>query len=174
MMKEKIVAFIHELIIYDYILFGSSFILFILFITLAIVVRKRVGFSLFLVLLSFILLLALPSLGYVKMHEYLFKNNIQVISEKKLVFTEAIVVKGTLTNESKFDFKTCHVTAKVCKATGNKYKDFIFTFKPIMKMSILEEDLKIGETREFKIIVEPFTYANDYNASVKADCSAFH
>ncbi len=169
-MKEKIIAFIHELIIYDYILFGSSFVLFILFIIFAILARRRVGFSLFLILLSFLVLFLAPTLGYIKMHEYLFKNNTQMISEKKLVFTEAVVVKGTLSNESQFNFQTCKITAKICKATGNELKDFIFTFKPIMKMSIDENDIKIGETREFKIIVEPFTYERDYNVSLKAAC----
>lgn len=169
-MKEKITAFIEGLITFDYILFGSSFIIFIIFIIFAILVRKRVGLSLFLLLLSFATLFLAPTLGYIKMHQYLFKNSVQMVSEKKLTFTEAIVVKGILKNESKFDFKSCRIKAKVSKATGNKYKDFIFALKPITKMSIDEENIKIGETREFKVIVEPFTYAKDYNVSLSADC----
>ena len=50
-MKEKITAFINGLIIYDYILFGAVFTLFILFIVLAIVLRNRVGLSIFFIFL---------------------------------------------------------------------------------------------------------------------------
>jgi len=46
-MKAKISAFVHNLLIYDYILFGAVFALFILFIILAVLVRKRLGFALF-------------------------------------------------------------------------------------------------------------------------------
>ena len=55
-MKAKITAFIDGLIIYDYILFGSVFALFILFIILAIVLRKKVALAVFLTLFSFIFL----------------------------------------------------------------------------------------------------------------------
>jgi hypothetical protein len=37
-------------------------------------------------------------------------------------------------------------------------------------MSIIEEYIAVSETREFKIIVEPFTYSRDYNISLGADC----
>jgi hypothetical protein len=37
-------------------------------------------------------------------------------------------------------------------------------------MSIIEDDIAKGQEREIKIIIEPFTYAYDYNLSVGADC----
>ncbi len=169
-MKENIKVFIEGLIQFDYILFGSSFVLFILLIILAILLRRTVALSLFIALLSFSTLFLAPTLGYIKMHEYLFKNNTQLLSQQKLIFTEAVVVKGTLSNESKFNFKVCKITASIYKVTGNKVKDLIFPFNPFQKMLIEEADIKIGETRDFKMIIEPFTYANDYNVSVKADC----
>lgn len=73
-MKEKIDAFIQGLIVYDYILFGSVFILFILFIVLSLLSKRKVGISVFFVLLSFSILLLGPTLGYIKMHQFLFKK----------------------------------------------------------------------------------------------------
>jgi len=169
-MKEKITAFLDGLIVYDYILFGSIFVLFLLFIILAIVLRKRVGLALFLTLFSFILLFMGPIVGYIQMHKFLFKNSTTLTSQKKLHFTKAVVVKGNLKNESKFDFKKCKITANAYKVSGNVIKDMIFPFNPFKKMSILEYDIRRGETREFKIIVEPFTYSGDYNISLKAGC----
>ena len=49
-------------------------------------------------------------------------------------------------------------------------KDFILKLKPFKKMSILEYDILKGDVREFKIIVEPFTYSKDYNVSIGASC----
>jgi hypothetical protein len=37
-------------------------------------------------------------------------------------------------------------------------------------MSIFEKDIPKGESREFKMIVEPFTYSKDYNISIKSEC----
>ena len=104
------------------------------------------------------------------MHKFLFKNSTQLISQKKLNFTQAVVVKGTLKNESKFDFKMCNITASAYKVSGNAIKDKILPFNPFKKMSILEYNILKGEVREFKIIVEPFTYSKDYNISVGASC----
>ncbi|WP_297442814.1 DUF2393 domain-containing protein [Sulfurimonas sp.] len=169
-MKEKITAFIHNLLIYDYILFASAFALFILFIILAVLLRRKLGLALFFLLFGFATLVLGPTIGYIEMHKYLFKNSTQVLSQKKLNFVEAIVVKGKITNESKFNFKKCKVTASVFKTSTNKLKNYVYKLKPLKKMSIFEYDIPKGETKEFKIIVEPFSYARDYNLSLKASC----
>ena len=168
--KEKITAFINELVTYDYILFGSVFALFLLFIILAIVLRKKVGLSIFLILLSFLILALGPTLGYIKMHEYLFKNSTKLISQKRLSFTPAVVVNGVITNESKVNFSSCKITASAYKLSKNIIKKHIYPLKPLKKMSIWQENILKGETRAFKIIVEPFTYSKDYNISIKASC----
>ena len=169
-MNSKIESFLNELIAYDYILFGGAFTLFILLIIVGILLHKKVGLSIFLILLSFSILIFGPTIGYVKMHDYLFKNSTQVVSHKSLTFTQAVVVRGTLLNESKFDFQSCKITASAIKSTGNALKDYIFTFKPLKKMSILEYDVARSELIEFKIIIEPFTYSGDYNITVEARC----
>ncbi len=169
-MASKISTFINELISYDYVLFGGVFVLFILLIIFGIWQRKKVGLAVFFISLSFLILILGPTLGYLKMHNYLFKNDTQLSSQKKLNFTQAIVVKGTLLNESKFDFQTCKITASANKISGNALKDYIFRFNPLKQMSILEYNVPKGELREFKIIIEPFTYSKDYNISVEAKC----
>jgi len=169
-MKLEIKHFIDGLIFYDYILFGACIALFVLFIILAILLRKKVAVALFFVLLAFASFLLGPTLGYLQMHKFLFKNNIELISQKKLHFSKAVVVKGNLTNESNFNFTSCKITANAFKVTANKYKNYIYKLKPFKKMSIVENEIKKGETREFKMIVEPFTYQRDYNISLEASC----
>ncbi len=169
-MKAKLTAFIDGLIMYDYILFGSAFVLFILFIILGIMLRKKVFIATLFIFIGFASLLLGPSLGYVKMHDYLFKNTTTISSQKRLEFTQAIVVKGKITNESKFNFTSCKISANVHKTSKNEYKNMILKFKTIKKMSIIEKDILKGETRAFKIIVEPFTYKKDYNISIGGKC----
>lgn len=169
-MEAKITAFVDGLITYDYILFGGVFFLFFLFIILGILLRKKTAIAVFLILLGFLLLVLGPTLGYIKMHEFLFKNSTVLTAQKRLEFTQAVVVRGTVTNESKVDFESCKVTARTYKVSKNTLKNYLYQFKTIKKMSIVREDIKIGETKEFKIIVEPFTYSKDYNISVGADC----
>jgi len=169
-MKAKITTFIDGLIIYDYILFGSVFALFILFIVLSIVLRRKIALAIFLIFLAFTLLIVGPTIGYIKMHDYLFKNSVELISQKKLNFTQAVVVKGKLTNESKKNFKSCKIVASAHKVSKKPLKTYLYSFKPFIKISILENDIAIGETIKFKIIVEPFTYSKDYNISLEAKC----
>ncbi len=168
--KDKITAFIEGLITYDYILFGSVFTLFILFIILAIMFRRKMALSIFLILFSFTILTLGPTLGYIKMHEYLYKNSCKLVSQKKLSFTPAIVVNGTITNESKFDFSSCKITASVYKSSKNIIKKYIYPLKPLKEVSILEDNILKGETQKFKMIVEPFTYNKEYNISIKGSC----
>ena len=169
-MKEKLIAFVHGLMIYDYILFATVLTLFILFIVLAIVLRNRVGLSIFLVLFAFAIITLGPTVGYIEMHKYLFKNSLELISQKRLSFVEAVVVKGKLTNESERNFSECKITAGAYKVTKNKYKNYIYKLKPFKKMSIVKRDIPKGATVDFKIIVEPFRYKKDYNITLGASC----
>ena len=169
-MEAKITAFIDGLIKYDYILFGGVFILFILLIIFAILLRKKTFLAVMLLILSFLVLILGPTFGYIKMHRFLFKNSVVMSSQKKLQFTQAVVIKGNITNESKFDFESCKITAKAHKVSSNILKKHIYKFKTIQKMSILESDIMKGETRDFKMIMEPFTYSKDYNITLGAEC----
>jgi len=168
--KSKITAFIHNLISYDYMLFGGVFVLFLLFIIFAILLRKKIGLSLFFLLLGFIILFVGPTVGYIQLHKYLFASEVQIISQKKLSFTPAIVVKGSLKNVSKFDFKECKITAYVHKKSKNKLRNYIYQLKNIKKMSMIESHIPKGEIKMFKLIIEPFSYTKDYHISIKASC----
>jgi len=169
-MNFNIDEFINNLMLYDYMLFGGAFVLFILFIILAIVLRNKLGLAMFFVLLAFSTLILSPTLGYIELHKYLFKNTTKLTYQKKLEFTKATVIKGTITNDSKFNFSSCNITASAYKVSKNKYRNYLLRFKPFQKMSIVKEDIAIGEQRGFKMIMEPFTYAKDFNISIHAKC----
>lgn len=169
-MKSKITAFINELITYDYILFGGTFILFILFIILGIALRRKTIIAIFFILVSFVILFGAPTVGYIKMHEYLFANSLKITNEKKLTFTKAVVINATITNDSKRYFDSCKITAKAHKISKNKLKNFLYSLKSFQKMSIVVADVETGQIKEFKMFLEPFTYSRDYYISLGAKC----
>ena len=170
-MKTKIANFVQSLLIYDYILFGVVLSLFILFLLLAVVLHKKTLLSIVLILFSFAILLLGPTLGYISLHNYLYKNSHTIHEVKALEFSQALVVKGEIHNASNKDFKRCKITANVYKVANNMLLDLLYPLNPFKKSSIFtKEVLEKNTTRNFKIIVEPFTYSKDYNVSLGVNC----
>jgi len=156
---------------YDYILFGVSGALFLVLLFLAILLRNKIGLSLLLVLLSFIVLIAGPIMGYKTIHENIYKTQISELSIKKLEFTQALVIKGTITNLGQENFKKCKVSSSAYKGASNFLEEIVFPLKPFIKRSIIkEENIDINNSIDFKILLEPFTYSKEYNVSLKVDC----
>jgi hypothetical protein len=169
-MGSRFQNFINSLISQDYMLFLGVLFLFLFLIILAVVLRNRLKTAILFVLIAFSVITIGPTYGYVKMHEILFKNSVEMLSQKKLNFVEAVVVLGKITNTSDRDFKECKITASVHKVSSNKYRNYMYALKPFQKMSIVTGNILQGETKEFKIIVEPFRYQKDYNISLEGDC----
>jgi hypothetical protein len=169
-MREKILAFLHSLILYDYILFGAIFSLFLFFIILAILKRENLLTAIFLILFSFIILFIGPIIGYKVLHIILYKSSVELVSQKKLQFLSAVVVKAKLHNESNFNFKECKVTANVHKASSNAIKDYIYSFKTIKKAEVIKHNIDINQTVDVKIIIEPFDYKKRYKISLNSEC----
>lgn len=169
-MKEKINEVVNNLIIQDYILFGSAFILFLVFMIFAIIVKEKKKISMLLVIIAFIVFFFVPTVGFVQMHNYLFKNSLELVSEKKLEFTKAIVIYANLTNLSKRVFRECKIDATAYIKTPNKYKNYILRLKPIAKSSIVTSSIDINQTKEIKMFIEPFLYDGDYEIQIESDC----
>ncbi len=170
-MKETISTFIRQLNLYDYALFGALILLVMLLLILAIVVRKKSGLSIALILLALTLLIAGPTLGYLQLHQFLYKTTTHITTLKALEFSQALVIKGEVYNASKRHLDNCTITAKIFKVSGNPYLDMLYPLNPFKKMSILKDvNLSSGERYKFKMIVEPFTYTKEYNLSIGAQC----
>ncbi|MCF6340395.1 MAG: DUF2393 domain-containing protein [Sulfurimonas sp.] len=169
-MTENFIAFLDGLIFYNYIFFGAIFSLFLLLTILGIILRHKVSLSIFLIILSFTILIIGSTLGHTKINQFIHKNNIKLTNQKHLTYSNAVVVYGVIKNSSKFDFKSCIISANVYKVSSNTIKSYIYGLKPFIKMSILESGIQKGQERKFKILIEPFLYAKDYNILLGANC----
>lgn len=169
--KAALQNFIASLHLYDYVLFGASGALFILLLLLAILLRRKAVLSLILVLLAFIILVALPISGYNYIHAQLYKTELTNLNIKRLEFSEAIVIKGTVTNCGKQDFKKCTISSRAHKAASGFLQELIYPLKPFQKVSIVKQEaLEVGQSLDFRLVMEPFTYTDDYNISMKVNC----
>ncbi|MBV5322093.1 MAG: DUF2393 family protein [Sulfuricurvum sp.] len=170
-MKAKIIDFIHHLIIYDYLLFGGIFVLFLLLLVLAIALRHKMAFAIVFVILAFSVLTAGSVVGYIQLHHYLFKNKIILHKVKALEFTEALLIKGDINNTSKRSFKECTIYAGVHKVSHYKYLNHLYPYVPFKKGSLtLTKTIAPGESVPFKLFVEPFRYDKEYNITIKGEC----
>ena len=170
-MKARIIDFIHHLIIYDYFLFGGIFVLFLLFLVLAIALRRKMAIAVTFVILAFGVLTIGPVVGYIQLHRYLFKNQIILHKVKALEFTDALLIKGDVNNTSKRPFKECSIYAGVYKVSHYRYLDKLYPYMPFKKGSIkIIKDIPPGESAPFKLFVEPFRYNKDFNITIKAEC----
>lgn len=170
-MKTKIIDFINHLLIYDYFLFGGVILLFILLLLVAVVVREKIALAVVFVVLAFLVLTVGSFAGYKTMHHYLFKHKVVLTETRGLEFTEALLIRGEVTNLSKRTFSECTFQAGVYKVTHNRYLDPFYPYMPFKKHSwVLKETIKPGESVSFKFFVEPFRYTKDYNTTIKADC----
>ncbi|NPA66164.1 MAG: DUF2393 domain-containing protein [Epsilonproteobacteria bacterium] len=169
-MKEKILLFLHTFTVYDYIYFGSVFILFILFIVLTLLLREKITLALFMLLIALLDITLGPTLGYNYFHSTLYKNEITITKAKKLTFVKAVIIEGNLKNTSKFNFKECKIEASILRDTHNKYKNLILKLKPIKTDILIVKDIPKGKSTEFKFLIEPFNYQKDFNVSVTGIC----
>jgi hypothetical protein len=169
-MKEKILEFIHGLSNYDYILFAALFFIFLLLLILTLLLRKRAFFASVFLILSLTTLFVGPFIGYIQLHDYLYKNSSKITEIKALEFSPALVVMGNITNESERDFSTCKVNVNIFKVAHNEFLDTILPYNPFQTMQVTETNITKGETRDLKIIVEPFSYKQDYNVSLGVNC----
>lgn len=169
-MRARLDAFLDQLIIYDYLLFGAALLLFILFLILGVLLHRRPFLAASLVLTAFITLLAMPTVGYWQMHAFLFKNTTTIEQVKELEFSDALIVYGKVSNDSNRSFRDCTVTAEVYKVANNPVLDILYPLNPFKKSSLVTEAISSGESRPFRLIVEPFTYTRDYNVTIGARC----
>lgn len=170
-MKTKLIDFIHNLILYDYLLFGGIILLFILLLVLAVIARERLVLAIVLVFLAFGILTGGSFFGYTMLHKYLFKHTISVSELKALEFTKALLIKGEITNRSKRTFQECTLDIGVHKVTHNRYVDPLYPYFPFKKTSIsVKQEIGPGENASFKLFVEPFRYTKEYNITIKGSC----
>ncbi len=169
-MKDIAISFIHNLILYDYLLFGAIFAVFLLLIILVIIIRRYTVIALVVLFISILFLFISPIIGYVKLNHLLYRHTCKLIRVQQLKFSPALLIEGKIVNLSNKTFTKCVITASVSKTTHYKIINKLFTLTPFQTISIIKYAIKPNRSREIQIIMQPFITKKDYQVTLKALC----
>ncbi len=169
-MKDIIISFIHNLVLYDYFLFSAIFIIFLLLIILTILLKHHTIIALITLFIAITFLVISPIIGYTKLNHLLYNHTCKITLIKQLKFSPALLVKGKLINLSNKTFKKCVITANIYKTTHYKIINKLFALNPFQTMSIIKYNIQKNQIKYIQMIIQPFTAKQNYNVSLKAVC----
>ena len=100
---------------------------------------------------------------------HLRTRSIEVVSQQRLSYTDALVVVVEISNLSKKNFKHCRVRLKF-HYFDNGYKKLLNSFKAFEKASMVVENLQVGETRRVNTVIDGFRANREYNITTNSEC----
>lgn len=170
--KSDISTYINHFLIYDYVAYAWLILLFFVAILLAIYIAKKSPlFSVFIFILSLILLLIGPFVIKHYLDEYLRPTQNTVILVNKLTFSDALVVTGEVKNTSKMNYSVCSTEIIVHKSSDSSIKTIINKLKPLRKQTIsINEPLEVNATKDLRIVFDNYKYTKDVNVSINSKC----
>lgn len=169
--KYLLTNFFSTLSFYDYIGFFVSLFIFILFIVLALILRKHTKRSLLLVILGFLTLFSGPVLAHSLVKDTIFLSDTNVTQIKQLFYSDTLLIKGKLNYKGLKEAHHCQVEAKLHKQGSNAIKSFVYSLKAFRSgKHKIDQLFAKGDSVDFKIVIEPFNYQGDYNITVKSGC----
>ncbi len=170
-MKTKILDFIQLLSLYDYLLFGGILFFFLFFLILAILLHHKLKTAIIFILMAFLMITVAPVAGYMLLHKYFYKHTIVLTTVQDLEFSEALLLRGDIDNTSTQIFKECTITFAVSKTSTIKPLNAIYAYVPFRTQQlIIQGPLKPQESRNFKIIIEPFNYPKKFSVIARGQC----
>lgn len=157
--------------VFDFAVLSLSFLLFLLFLLLAIMFRKSTVLFLLLFVLALSSIIAAPIISNMIVKGYVNKSNLTLKIDRRLQFYDAYMLSGMITNEGRRDFKECTIDFEAYKEGANFLKTFVNRyFKPLEKRElVVHGPIKMGESKDFKFLVDGFTY-HDFKVTIKNRC----
>ncbi|MBE0495375.1 MAG: DUF2393 family protein [Campylobacterales bacterium] len=170
--KHPLAIYISHFQMGDYIAFAWLVLLFFLFIFLAIVLaKKRPLGAIVIVLLDLMLLFGAPFAMKHYLDAALRSASVELLVVKQLLFTDTLLVQGTLHNTAPKDFAWCRVTLTITPKKEGTLLRYVSAFKPLHQESIfIQTPPARGEIVDFKTMIEPFRLDDTMEIMAKAEC----
>ena len=97
-------------------------------------------------------------------------RSLELVSQKKLTYSDTLLIDLKLTNLSKKPFKYCRIDLKFYRSSGSFLKNQINMLKPILReKTILKDTVDINETRRIQSVINNFKFT-DYNITASSEC----
>ncbi|MBL0687457.1 MAG: DUF2393 family protein [Sulfurospirillum sp.] len=171
-LKASILNYIINFTVYDYVAYAWLLILFFVTILVSILLAKRSTlFSMIFLLLSLLLFF----MGPFALKKYLDKSIRPLITKtlevEKLIFSNSLIVTGSVKNISKNNFTICNVNVNVLKNSSSEIKNIFNKLKPFKTKSMFIKDLiVVNETKEFRVVFDNYVYSKEIDISIKLAC----
>jgi len=173
--KKYLQTFFEHIHIYDYFLIAWLTVLFLLFLVLAIKFHSKPIVAVFLILFSFAIIFIGPFIGSFYLHnKYLYSNETTISIQKKLDFSKALLITGSIKNNGTENIKGCYIHTSIFKPYDGIIEESLSYIKPIKRSTInFDNNISLKEIKNFRILIEPFNYTKDFNISVWSECYGF-
>lgn len=171
-LKQRGLDYIHYLSTYDYIAYGWLLALLVSFLLMSIVLAgKKPKVSTFFILLVMVLMFTGPFGLKYGLDKIIRKTIIVDKNATQLPFSKNLIATGKIVNEGKITLQKCRVFVKIFKKDDNKYKQIMYTLKPIRKKTIiLDKNLTKGETLTYRVVLDHFNYQSPYSVDQSVEC----
>jgi hypothetical protein len=169
LLRHYLYYFFHSMEKLDYAAIGWSIFLSFLIMILGATLKKR-GLSYFFLFLGMLTLFFAPPALKILLDDYLRKSVVTIDRVKRLVYSHALLVEGTIRNAGKVDFSRCDLVLSVYRPnkTLGAWTPWI---KPLrVAIRPFDKPLTKGEDQPFKIIVDDFPALQDFNVSLIGRC----
>ncbi|MBN2963991.1 DUF2393 family protein [Sulfurospirillum sp. T05] len=171
--KHPLLVYISHFQMGDYIAFAWLILLFFLFIFLAILLaKKRPGLAIIIVLLDLALLFGAPFFIKYYLDRSLRSHQLTLNHVQQLLFSQTLILQGSLANTSPKPFAWCRVSFMVVPKKEGELSRFLATLKPLHQTSIsIQTPLSSTEVVPFETVIEPFRLDEETMEVVtKAEC----
>jgi len=171
-LKLSILTYLHNLGVYDYLAFAGLILIFLLLMILAIILmQKSIKFSIFLLLLSIILLIIGPFSIKYYLNKTIRTVKINNIKFQKLHFSNTLIIDYNIKNLSKKPFKLCEIKTIIYKKSTSELKIFINKLKPIdIRTILLHKQIKVNQSIGKREIFSNFSYNGAIFVSIEPQC----
>lgn len=166
-------TYFRHLEVYDYSVWLWFFLVSFLLFFLAIFLIKRSFLSSFLVfLLMLVFIVSMPFILKSQCNTFLRPLAVEIVSSQKFHYSPILTVQTTVRNLSQKTFTMCLIQADINPSdTSKTVLPFLHSLKPIVNQSILvQKPFAKGETLEYEIVFDPFTYQGDVVVYVTTEC----
>lgn len=159
-MKEKLLFYIHNFYLADYLFFFAIFILFIMVVGIVLWIRSSGVWSLVMLFFSLIMVGCISVVGYIALDKQIRPKNVTILANQKLQYSNNVFVHFTIEPE----YKKCLINIKLIKQTNDPIQNLKNHIHPLAKISFVVKN----QTNIQKII--PNIKSKDYNLLLSANC----
>ncbi|WP_334084421.1 DUF2393 domain-containing protein [Helicobacter typhlonius] len=171
-LKTLLLQIISYFSLYEIATIMAIFFVFIMIFTLGLLLRGRKFIPYFFFFLSVVVIFSTPFVLHFVMQKILYPIDVNITSAHPMQYTQGFFVAGEITHKGKVDINECYVAvAQVRDEKGSKLIKILNDILPQSEFGVnVEMDIKVGETKDFAVIVPNIKASEPFMYRIYVDC----